>query len=68
MKGTVSSANLLGFLGHHEDEVEVVRPEGMLVKIVDVNEEEEVFQRLFGAHGFGSFGRILCGRTKAMSY
>lgn len=49
---------LLGFLRHHEHQIEVVRSQGVFVQIVHVDQEQEVLQGLFGAHGVGTFRRV----------
>lgn len=61
---TKVSLYLLRFLSYHEDEVEVVRSQRMLVQIVDVDEEEEVLQGLFSGYGARSVRRGFCINPK----
>lgn len=50
--------HLLGLLGHHQHQIEVVCPQRVFVEVIDINEEEEVLQSFFGADRSSTFRRL----------
>lgn len=55
---------LLGSLRHHEHQIKVVRSQRVFVQVVHVDEEEEVLQRLFGAHSVRTVWRVHWTQTQ----
>lgn len=50
--------HLLGLLGHHQHQIEVVRSQRVFVEVIDINEEEKVLQSFLSTGRTRTFRRL----------